>query len=171
MKLIKQNTSWFSILLLIVFINLSPTAFTQTNKAIKTGSKKFTENVILGEIVTQLIGAQNVNAIHIRELGGTRILWNALLKGEIDIYPDYTGTIIGEILADENVTNKNLKGKLLQHGIGIVYPLGFNNTYAIGMKRGEAEKSGIENISDLRKQPNLKFGFTNEFMDRKDGWR
>ena len=171
MKLIKQNTLWISTLLFIVLIYLSPSAFTQTNKTIKIGSKKFTENVILGEIATLLIRAQNVNTIHIRELGGTRILWNALLKGEIDIYPDYTGTIIEEILADEKVTGKNLKDKLSQHGIGIVYPLGFNNTYAIGMKRDEAEKSGIENISDLRNHPNLKFGFTNEFMDRKDGWR
>jgi len=169
--IIKQNILRFSILLLIVFINLSPTAFTQSDRTIKVGSKKFTENVILGEVVTQLIGAQNVNAIHKRELGGTRILWNALLKGDIDIYPDYIGTIIEEILAAENVTNKNLKNILAQHGIGIVYPLGFNNTYAIGMKRDEAEKVGIENISDLRNHPNLKFGFTNEFMDRKDGWR
>ena len=171
MKLIKQNTLWFSTLLLIVFINLSSIAFSQSDKTIKIGSKKFTENVILSEIVTQLARSNNVNSIHIRELGGTRILWNALLKGEIDIYPDYTGTIIEEILADENVTYKNLKDKLSKHGIGIVYPLGFNNTYAIGMKTEEAEKSGIEEISDLRKHPNLKFGFTNEFMDRKDGWR
>ncbi|MCH7516407.1 MAG: hypothetical protein IIB08_04690 [Bacteroidetes bacterium] len=162
---------WFSILLLIVFINLSPTAFNQPSKTITVGSKKFTENVLLGEIVTQLIRTQNVNAIHIRELGGTRILWSALLKGDVDVYPDYTGTIIEEILADENVTNDNLKDKLSQHGIGIVYPLGFNNTYAIGMKKEEAEKLGIEKISGLRKHPNLKFGFTNEFMDRKDGWR
>jgi len=171
LKLIKQNTLWFSTLLLIVFINLSSIAFSQSDKTIKIGSKKFTENVILSEIVTQLARSNNVNSIHIRELGGTRILWNALLKGEIDIYPDYTGTIIEEILADENVTYKNLKDKLSKHGIGIVYPLGFNNTYAIGMKTEEAEKSGIEEISDLRKHPNLKFGFTNEFMDRKDGWR
>ncbi|MGB5895155.1 MAG: glycine betaine ABC transporter substrate-binding protein, partial [Ignavibacteriaceae bacterium] len=101
----------------------------------------------------------------------TRILWNALLKGEIDIYPDYTGTIIEEILADENVTNKNLKDILSQYEIGIVYPLGFNNTYAIGMKKADAKNYGIENISDLREHPKLKFGFTNEFMDRKDGWR
>ena len=131
---------WFSILLLIVFINLSPTAFTQSGKTITVGSKKFTENVLLGEIATQLIRTQNVNAIHIRELGGTRILWSALLKGDVDVYPDYTGTIIEEILADENVTNDNLKDKLSQHGIGIVYPLGFNNTDAIGMKKEEAEK-------------------------------
>jgi osmoprotectant transport system permease protein len=161
----------FSTLLLIIFINLSQAAFSQSDHTIKVGSKKFTENVILGEIVTQLIGAQNVNGLHIRELGGTRILWNALLKGELDIYPDYSGTIIEEILADEPVTNNNLKDKLSQHGIGIVFPLGFNNTYAIGMRQEEAENLGIENISDLRKHPDLNFGFTNEFMDRNDGWR
>jgi len=171
LKLIKQNTLWISNLLLIVFISLSSIAFPQTNKTIKVGSKKFTENVILGEITTQLIRTQNVNAVHIRELGGTRILWNALLTGEIDIYPDYTGTIIEEILADENVSNNNLMDKLSQHGIGLVFPLGFNNTYAIGMKRDEAENLRIQNISDLRNHPKLKFGFTNEFMDRKDGWR
>ena len=121
-----------------MFINLSPTAFTQTNITIKIGSKKFTENVILCEIATQLARTKNVNAIHIRELGGTRILWNALLKGEIDIYPDYTGTIIAEILADEIVTNKNLTNKLSQQGIGIVYPIGFTNTYAIVRKNKKA---------------------------------
>ena len=171
MKLIKQNKLGFLTLLFIVFIKLSPTAFNQPSKTITVGSKKFTENVLLGEIVTQLIRTQNVNAIHIRELGGTRILWNALLKGDVDVYPDYTGTIIEEILADENVTNDNLKDKLSQHGIGIVYPLGFNNTYAIGMKKEEAEKLGIEKISNLRNYPELNFGFTSEFMDRKDGWR
>ncbi|MFC2094192.1 glycine betaine ABC transporter substrate-binding protein [Bacteroidota bacterium] len=155
---------------MIAVITQSPTSFTQSGIAIKTGSKKFTENVILAEIVAQLIDAQNVNAVHIRELGGTRILWNALLNGEIDIYPDYTGTIIEEILADENVTGKNLKDVLSQYGIGIVYPLGFNNTYAIGMNTEKAEKLKIESISDLSEHPNLKFGFTNEFMDRKDGW-
>jgi len=171
LKFIKQNTLCISTLLLIVFISLSPTDFAQTNKMIKIGSKKFTENVILGEIATQLIRVQNTNVIHIRELGGTRILWNALLKGEIDIYPDYTGTIIEEILAEENVSKNNLKSTLSQRGICIVYPLGFNNTYAIGMRQEEAENCEIQNISDLRDHPNLKFGFTNEFMERNDGWR
>ncbi len=156
--------------LLLLFVFIATISLAQSGEPVKIGSKKFTENVILGELATQLIRTQNVNAVHIKELGGTRILWNALLKGDIDVYPDYTGTITEEILAGENIINDNLKEKLAQHGIGVIYPLGFNNTYAIGMKKEDAAKLGIEKISDLRKYPELKLGFTNEFMDRRDGW-
>jgi glycine betaine/choline ABC-type transport system substrate-binding protein/ABC-type proline/glycine betaine transport system permease subunit len=166
-----QSTNKKILVCLLLFVFIVPAIFSQSGEQVKVGSKKFTENVILGEIATQLIRVQNIDAVHIRELGGTRILWNALLKGDIDVYPDYTGTIIEEILANEDVTNDNLKEKLAQHGIGIIYPLGFNNTYAIGMKKEDEAKLSIEKISDLRNYPDLKFGFTNEFMDRKDGWR
>ena len=154
---------------LIVFFSINVLAAVDQSP-IKVGSKKFTENVILGEIITQLITSQNQKAEHIRELGGTRILLNALLSGEIDIYPEYTGTIIKEILANENVSEKNLRGKLADYNIGMIGPLGFNNTYAIGMKKKPAEKLRIEKISDLKEHPSLTFGFTNEFMDREDGW-
>jgi len=70
---------------------------------IKIGSKKFTESVILGEIITHLIRSTGEQPIYLRELGGTRVLWNALKKGEIDIYPEYTGTISEEILAGEGL--------------------------------------------------------------------
>ncbi len=63
------------------------------------GSKRFTESVILGEIVTQLAGSRGYAAEHRREIGGTRILFAALELGEIDVYPEYTGTITQEILA------------------------------------------------------------------------
>ena len=162
---LKDITVLIFIILLFAIASLA-----QQKSTIKVGSKKFTENVILGEIVTQLVSSQNQDAGHIRELGGTRILWNALRSGEIDIYPEYTGTIIKEILSNENVDTKNLKDKLDEYEIGIIGPLGFNNTYAIGMKKNLAEKLGIEKISDLKNHPTLSFGFTNEFMDRGDGW-
>ena len=60
---------------------------------VKVGSKKFTESVILGEIAADLAKTAGAKVVHRRELGGTRVLWDALLKGEIDIYPEYTGTI------------------------------------------------------------------------------
>jgi len=93
-----------------------------------------------------------------------------LLSGEIDIYPEYTGTIIKEIFAGENFNIKELKSKLDELKIGITKPLGFNNTYAIGLKSDLAEKLGIQKISDLKNHPELKFAFTNEFMNRNDGW-
>ncbi len=138
---------------------------------IKIGSKKFTESVILGEIVAHLIKSTGEQPIHLQELGGTRVLWNALIKGEIDIYPEYTGTISEEILAGEGVHSEDeIRQELIKHGIKMTKPLGFNNTYAISMKEEVAERLKIQKISDLRHHPDLKFGFSNEFMDRSDGW-
>lgn len=156
--------------LILTVLCITSSFFAQEKTKINVGSKKFTENVILGEIVTQLISTENQPAEHIKELGGTRILWNALLNGEIDIYAEYSGTIIREILSDEFADENNLKDKLDEFNIGMTAPLGFNNTYAIGMRKELAENLDIEKISDLRNHPSLSFGFTNEFMDRGDGW-
>ncbi|GAB4376846.1 MAG: glycine betaine ABC transporter substrate-binding protein [Calditrichia bacterium] len=139
---------------------------------LRVGSKKFTENIILGEIACQLAGSANIPATHRRELGGTRILWGALLNGDIDIYPEYTGTIQREILQKYEVrTGDQLRAKLAEFGVEMSPPLGFNNTYALGMKEEVAEKYAIRNISDLQRYPDFRFGFTNEFMDRGDGWK
>jgi osmoprotectant transport system permease protein len=141
-------------------------------REITVGSKKFTENVILAEIVTQVARSEGLVARHRRELGGTRVLWNALVKGDIDIYPDYTGTISREILKQYDLrTEREIHDKLAEFGITMSRPLGFNNTYAIGMKDSLAARLGITKISDLKDHPDLKFGFTNEFMDREDGWQ
>ena len=72
---------------------------------IHVGSKSFTESVLLGEIVTQLVRVDGHAVEHRAQLGGTAILWNGLLAGELDIYPDYTGTLIQEVLASENITS------------------------------------------------------------------
>jgi len=141
------------------------------DEPITVGSKKFTESVILGEMAAGLARKAGAQATHHRELGGTRILWSALLKGDIDIYPEYTGTISEEILAGENVYGEEaIRKALAEYGIGMTRALGFNNTYAIGMNEEHARKLRVTRISDLRDHPELKFGFGNEFMDRADGW-
>ena len=148
------------------------TSYAQNNEnSLSVGSKKFTESVILGEIASHLLRSSGFTAHHRDQLGGTRILFNALLNGEIDIYPEYTGTIMQEILAEENLSeDSDIREHLASRGILMSEPLGFNNTYVIGMKSSVAESLNIETISDLRKHPQLKFGFSNEFMDRGDGW-
>lgn len=138
--------------------------------AVTVGSKKFTESVILGEAARQLIGAQGLPARHRAELGGTRVLWNALLAGDIDIYPEYTGTLRHEIYAGKP-RDAALEALLAEHGVRMTQPLGFNNTYALGMIREQAERLGIRRVSDLKAHPELTFGFSSEFMDRADGWR
>ena len=137
----------------------------------RVGSKKFTESVILGELAAQLARSRSSHAEHLRELGGTRILWNALIRGEIDAYPEYTGTLKEEILAELGLeTDAELRAALRERGLRLSEPLGFNNTYALGMRGAMADRLGVRKISDLRNQPELRLGFGNEFMDRGDGW-
>ena len=141
------------------------------NNEVTIGSKKFTESVILGEMAYYLLINKGVEVIHKAELGGTQILFKSLLQGELDIYPEYTGTILQEILAGEVIKNEDeLKDKLASMGILMSESLGFNNSYVIGMKKEISEKLNINKISDLKNYPELKFGFSNEFMDRGDGW-
>lgn len=135
------------------------------------GSKKFTESVILGEIARQLVETSGNAARHRHELGGTRVLWEALLKGDIDVYPEYTGTISQELLAGRNIAGiDEMRAELNRQGIRMTAPLGFNNTYAIGVTQETAEKYGLKKISDLGAHTGLSLGFSNEFMDRADGW-
>jgi osmoprotectant transport system permease protein len=135
------------------------------------GSKKFTESVILGEIAREALEARGIDAEHRREVGGTRILFNALQQGQIDVYPEYTGTITNEILAGEGLHGTAaIRAALAERGIRMTAPLGFNNTYAMGVRPQIADELGLRTISDLRAHPELRFGFNNEFMDRGDGW-
>ena len=136
----------------------------------RVGYKDFTESVILGELGAALI-RQNGEPASTRNLGGTRVVYEALKSGQIDAYVDYTGTLIQEVFAGRELrTDAQLRSALAEQGIGMTEPLGFNNTYAIGMRRTRAEQLGIAKISDLRQHPELAFGFSNEFVERKDGW-
>ncbi len=138
---------------------------------VRIGSKKFTESVILGEAARLLLTEAGLAARHRRELGGTRILWNALLRGDIDIYPEYTGTLRAETLAKLRLESDGALGQALRaRGLRMTPPIGFDNTYALGMTADRAKALGISSISDLARHPRLRFGFGNEFMDRADGW-
>lgn len=134
-------------------------------------SKKFTESVVLGEIVTRLIRSKGVATEHKGELGGTQILWKGLLRGDIDAYVEYTGTLRREMFSDRRLpTEESLIEALKEKGVLVGPPFGFNNTYAISMLRDRAKALGITRISDLPRFPDLAMGFTQEFMERNDGW-
>ncbi len=136
------------------------------------GSKKFTESYVLGEIARHALNDAGVAAEHRQGMGGTIILWQALQGGQIDAYPEYTGTITQEILKNgQQLSFQEIRDALGKFGVGMTEPLGFNNTYALVMRRSEAQRLGIRSISDLRKHPELKIGLTHEFLDRQDGWQ
>ncbi|MEM7479658.1 MAG: glycine betaine ABC transporter substrate-binding protein [Acidobacteriota bacterium] len=148
----------------------SPALATIEAPVVEVGSKKFTESVILGEALTHLLRDAGLEARHRRELGGTRVLWNALLRGDIDTYAEYTGTLREEIFAGRDLPEEKLPAALGEVGIGASAPLGFNNTYALGMLKEVADRHAVRTISDLRTRPELALAFTNEFLDRSDGW-
>jgi osmoprotectant transport system permease protein len=139
---------------------------------IKIGSKRFTESYVLGEIATKLLRDQEFAVEHRQGMGGTIILWEALRSGAISAYPEYTGTISEEILqSKEPLSLERIAAELAQHGIGVTRELGFNNTYALVMRRDVAERLAIRRISDLREHPELRIALTHEFLGRQDGWQ
>ena len=140
------------------------------------GSKRFTESYVLGEIVRQTLAEAGVAAEHKPGLGNTGILEQALASGAVDVYPEYTGTIVRELLKRESATGNppldELNRWLAPRGLKAAVPLGFNNTYALALRESVAERLGVKTIGDLAKlQPGaLKLGLSHEFQQRADGW-
>lgn len=154
----------------MIWIIASLLSFTVCAKPLIVGSKKFTESVVLGEILRLSLQTEGKSSEHRQEIGGTSILWNALKTGDIDLYPEYTGTIEEELLRKKTKNLDELRVLLKAEGIGISSPLGFNNTYALGIKNKMATEKNIRTISDLKLYPELKLGLSGEFLERKDGW-
>ena len=138
----------------------------QAQDTLRVGSKRFTESYILGELLAQLAGAE-----HRPGLGNTAILYEALRNDAIDVYPEYTGTIARELLGtQERLDLAALNRRLQSLGLAASTPLGFSNSYALGMRREAAADKRIMRISDLAKHPQLRIGLSHEFLGRRDGW-
>jgi osmoprotectant transport system permease protein len=138
---------------------------------LRVGSKRFTESYILGEIAAQGVRQAGLPAIHKPGMGNTAILLEALRNGAIDAYPEYSGTIAREILkAEGELDLAGLNARLAPMGLAASVPLGFQNTYAIGVRREVAEARGLGRLSDLARHPDLRLGLSHEFLGRQDGW-
>ncbi|HEX5128339.1 MAG TPA: glycine betaine ABC transporter substrate-binding protein, partial [Usitatibacter sp.] len=138
---------------------------------LRVGSKRFTESYILGELAVQAARADGAQATHRPGMGNTTILVEALRNDAIDVYPEYTGTIAREILkADRDLSLSEINARLAPSGLAAGIPLGFQNTYAIGVRERLADQEGIVRLSDLAKHPDLRLGLSHEFLGRQDGW-
>ena len=131
------------------------------------GSKRFTESYILGEVLAQ-VAAPHAKVSHLQGLGNTAIVLAALQAGRIDVYAEYLGTIDLEILKHAQPTSiEQIRKELAPMGLGVAVPLGFNNTYALAMR---GEDASVKAVSELARQPALRFGLSHEFIGRADGW-
>lgn len=140
-------------------------------RTVVVGSKAFTESVILGEIAQRTLAGAGVAARHERSLGGSRVLFEALARGDVDAYVEYSGTLRMELLAGEQAaTDADLSAALAKRGIASAGDLGFSNTYVLGTTPANAARLGLARIGDLRQRPELRLGFSSEFAERADGW-
>jgi osmoprotectant transport system permease protein len=140
-------------------------------EALRIGSKRFTESYILGEIAVQSVRRAGAEAVHRPGMGNTAILTQALANDAIDAYPEYAGTISREILqAGRDLDPAEMNALLAPRGLAASVPLGFSNSYAIGVRASVAEARGLQRISDLARHADLRLGFSHEFMGREDGW-
>lgn len=146
-------------------------------ESITVSSLMFTEQVILGNMVSELIEAKTDLTVDRKlALGGTQIVFQALDRGDVDLYVDYTGTMFASLLnytptndADfvYDIVKRDMKSK---YNIETLAPFNFNNTYVIAIREDTQKKYDIKNISDMRVvSKDLKFCGTLEFMNRADG--
>lgn len=144
------------------------------------GSKNFTEQIILGQIMSLMLESNTDLKVDTRlNLAGTFVCFNALKNGDIDLYPEYTGTGLIAILKKKGLSHsKEETFRIVKHGFRdkfdliFLKPFGFNNTYTITMREEQAKKLGIKEISDLKEYEEiLTPGFNHEFLERPDGYK
>ncbi len=143
------------------------------------GSKNFTEQIVLAELLAQQIESHTNLKVERRvNLGGTLICQQALRAGEIDLYVEYTGTALTAILGETpssdpaDVYRRVKKGYADRFGLELTEPLGFNNTFAMVIRGDDARKLKLRTISDIVPYaPKWRAGFGYEFMERPDGFR
>ena len=148
---------------------------------ITVGSKNFTEQYILGELYAQTLEANGYKVNKKLDLGSVQIADQALQSGEIDMYPEYTGTSLETVLdykqagqlKTPEATYKKAKELYSQRNPAdtMLQPAPFNNTYGIAVRKEAADKYGIKTLEDVAKaSPNLVFASFSEFQQRKDGF-
>jgi len=163
----------------ILALALTLAACAPRENRIVVGSKNFTEQLILGEIISQQIEAKTHLAVERRfYLAGSYICHQAILGGRIDIYPEYTGTALTAILKQKPEGNREavyqrVKSEYAKRfNLSVGEPFGFNDTFAIEIRGEDARRLGLKTISQAAPYtPQWRAGFGYEFMERPDGYK
>jgi osmoprotectant transport system substrate-binding protein len=143
--------------------------------AVRVGSKNFTEQFVLAELYAQALEASGIKVERKLNLGGTLIAHKALEEKQIDLYPEYTGTILLAVLKQETMTDPKavydaVRDAYAKQGLVVLNQAPVNNTYVMVVRPETAQKYNLNTLSDLaRVAKELKLGAGPEFRDRKDG--
>jgi osmoprotectant transport system permease protein len=151
--------------------------FRSNNRTVVIGSKDGGEMIVLGHMLADLVEAHtNLKVDRRLNLSGSLVCFNALERGGLDAYVEYTGTALTTILNEPPRNNPRrvleiVRDRLAKRGIACLAPFGFENTFALLMRREQAERLGVRRISDLRAHLDaIRPGFGPEFMNRPDGY-
>ncbi len=169
LRTVRRTCGWLLPWLLAAVL-AAPAAHGAT-EPIVVASKNFNESYILGEMAAQLLEHAGFVVDRRFGLGGTLVCFRALAAGEVDLYVEYTGTLSQAILnLPREADLARLRRAMAERGLEVLAPLGFDNTYALVMKRQRAEALGIHAIDDLAAHPELRVVLSHEFLERSDGW-
>lgn len=173
----KKSTLARLTLFVIIALLLAACGGDGEGTAINIGSKEFTEQHLLGNMYEMLLDDAGFDATY-TTMGGTAENHTALLEGEIDLYPEYTGTALlthlgmdyDPSMSVDDVYETVKEQYEEQWDLTLLEPTQFNNTYCLTMPEARAQELGIETVSDLAAQADgLVFGTTQEFIERADG--
>ncbi len=158
---------------------LSAAGCSRQQNDLTVGSKNFTEQLILGELLAQYLESVCRQPVQRRfYLAGTYICHQALLAGRIDMYVEYTGTALAAILKEnpsgdsQSVYQQVKNDYLRKFGLDVMPPLGFNNSFAMVMRGDDARRLQVTTLSQVAKAaPDLRLGVGYEFLERQDGYK
>src|SRR6476660_4130102 len=172
-RLIMDRRSFLSALALVL------SGCMPRSSGLTVGSKNFTEQLVLGELLAQYLGRFTKVPVDRRfYLAGTYICHQALLAGRIDMYVEYTGTALVAILKEKPVSDhasvfntvKDLYSR--RFGLEVLPSLGFDNTFAMAMRGADARRLRLKTLSDAAAvSPQLRLGVGYEFLERPDGYK
>ena len=161
---------------MVIVLISSGAASGRAHGAVVVGSKNFTEQLILGEVVAQSIEREGIPVQRRMNLGGTLICDRALLNGDIDAYVEYTGTALTAVFhqpiqPDSSTVFAAVRALYARTGRTLLPALGFNNTFAILVRGDEARSRRLQTIEDAaRESSHWRAGFGYEFVGRPDGY-
>jgi glycine betaine/choline ABC-type transport system substrate-binding protein len=144
--------------------------------AIVVGSKNFTEQVILGELLAQLLEAEGLTVVRKLNLGGTFVCDRGIRAGDLDLYVEYTGTAVSAVFHEDVPREparafERARALYAPAGLTVAEPLGFNNTFTILVRAADARQLNLDSIEDLQPlAPKWLPGFGYEFLQRDDGY-